>query len=320
MRFQRAKYLVIALAASLFLAPFPAQASAGVKSTFLYSLANFHGKLPYNEVRVRVDRARDEVYVVERGIVRVFNESGMEFFWFGDNAELESIYDLAVDEKGDVSLLSFNFSHPEDPKYFLIRCNYRGEVKEKLAVTGLPIEFSGFFPNYMFYRDGEYLFLSSSKMQVVITDRNGVYRKGYDLADILEIPKKDRPNTEIFGFNLDSDGNMLFTVPVLFQAYVVSPDGKVAGSFGKAGSAPGMFGVVCGIAKDDQGNYLVVERLRSVVMVFDKEFRFLQEFGYVGGKPGNLIRPNEVAMGNAGKLYVTQVRNRGVSVFSVTSN
>ena len=56
-----------------------------------------------------------------------------------------------------------------------------------------------------------------------------------------------------------------------------------------------------GIAKDDQGNYLVVERLRSVVMVFDKEFRFLQEFGYRGDKPGNLIRPNEVAVGNAGK-------------------
>src|SRR3972149_9715455 len=95
MRFQRAKYLVLVLTASLFLAPFPAQASAEVKSTFLYSLANFHGKLPYNEVRVRVDRARGEVYVVERGIVRVFNESGMEFFWFGDNAELESIYGLA---------------------------------------------------------------------------------------------------------------------------------------------------------------------------------------------------------------------------------
>jgi len=315
-----AKYLVVPLTAFLFLAPFPAKAGADVKSTFLYSLANFHGKLPYNEVRVRVDRARNEVYVVERGIVRVFNENGMEFFWFGDNAELESIYDLAVDEKGDVSLLSFDLTHPEDPKYFLVHCNYRGDVKEKLTVTGIPVEYSGFFPNYMFYRDGKFLFLSSSLMRVVVTDKRGVFQRGYDLADILEIPEKDRPNTEIFGFNLDSDGNMLFTVPVLFQAYVVSPDGKLAGSFGKAGSAPGMFGVVSGIAKDDQGNYLVVERLRSVVMVFDKEFRFLKEFGYRGGKPGNLVRPNEVAMGNGGKLYVTQVRNQGVSVFSVTSN
>ena len=316
----RAKYLIVPLAAFLFLSPFPVQASAEVKSTFLYNLANFYGKVPYNDVRVRVDRTRDEVYVMERGIVRVFNENGMEFFWFGDNPELESIFDLAVDEKGDLFLLSFAPSHPENPVYFLLRCNYRGDVKEKMTLSGLPPHFYQFTPNYMFYRDGHFLFLNSTKMQVVVTDRKGVFQKGYDLADILEIPEKDKPNTEIFGFNLDSAGNMLFTVPVLFKAYVVSPDGKVAASFGKPGSAPGLFGIVSGIARDDQGNYLVVERLRSVVMVFDKDFRFLQEFGYRGDKPGNLIRPSEVAVGNAGKLYVTQIRDQGVSVFSVTTN
>jgi hypothetical protein len=315
-----AKYLVLILATSLFLAPFPAQASAEVGSAYLYSLANFFGKIPYNDVRVRVDKVRDEAYVVERGLVRVFNENGMEFFWFGDNPKLELIYDLAIDETGDLFLLSFAASTPETPRFFLIRCNYRGDVKEKMTVTGLPAGFPGFLPNYMFYRDGHFLFLSSSKMQVVVTDRKGVFLKGYDLADIIEIPAKDRPNTEIFGFNLDSEGNMLFTVALLHKAFVVSPDGKVTASFGKAGSAPGLFGIVGGIAKDDRGNYLVVERLRSVVMVFDKEFQFLKEFGYRGDKPGNLIRPNEVAVGNAGKIFVSQLRNRGVSVFSVTSN
>jgi hypothetical protein len=291
-----------------------------VKSTFLYSLANFFGKVPYSEVRIRVDRARDEVYVVERGIVRVFNETGMEFFWFGDSPELGSIYDLAVDDQGDLFLLSFDRTQPNNPIYFLIRCNYRGDAKEKLAVTGLPPDFSGFFPNYMFYRNGKFFFLSSSGMRVVVTDRSGVFLKGYDLADILAIPEKDRPDTEIFGFNLDSEGNMLFTVPVQFKAYVVSPDGKMAASFGKSGSAPGLFGIVSGIAKDDTGNYLVVERLRSVVMVFDKEFRFLKEFGYRGSKPGNLTRPDDVAVGNAGKLYVTQVKEQGVSVFILTTD
>ena len=314
------KYPVLALAAALFLAPFPAQASAEVRSNFLYSLANFHGNVPYSEVRVRVDRSRDEVYVVERGIVRVFNETGMEDFWFGDNPDLESIYDLAVDDKGDLFLLSFNFANAADPKYFLIRCNYRGDMKEKISVTGIPPEFTPFFPNYLYYREGKFLFLSSSGMRVIVTDRNGQFQRGYDLADILDIPEKDRPNTEIFGFSLDSEGSMLFTVPVLFRAFVVSPDGKVAASFGKAGSAPGLFGVVSGIAKDDQGNCLVVERLRSVVMVFDKEFRFLKEFGYPGAKPGNLVRPSEVAVGNAGKIYVTQLMDRGISVFHVTTD
>lgn len=313
---------VFAIVMAAFLLPggvSPAYPSNGVSWTYLYNLANFHGKVPYSDVRVRADRDRDEVYVIERGIVRVYDQNGMEIFWFGDNPELESIYDLAVDEKGDIFLLSFNLTDPLNPKYFLIRCNYRGDPKEKITLSGFSPEFSPFFPNYMFYRDNHFLFLSSSGMKVVMTDRKGVFLKGYDLADILEIPEKDRPNTEIFGFNLDADGNMLFTVPVLFQAYVVSPDGKLVASFGKAGSAPGMFGVVSGIAKDDRGNFLVVERLRSVVMVFDGEFQFLKEFGYRGARPGNLIRPDQVEVGTSGKIYVTQVRNRGVSVFSLTT-
>jgi hypothetical protein len=44
------------------------------------------------------------------------------------------------------------------------------------------------------------------------------------------------------------------------------------------------------------------------------------EFGYRGNKSENLIGANDLAVGNAGKLYVTQVRNRGVSVFSLTYN
>ena len=320
MKARYAKYLVLILAASLLLPPFPAQASAEVKSTYLYNLANFYGKIPYNDVRIRVDRVRDDVYAVDRGIVRVFNDVGMEMFWFGDDPDLTGIYDLALDEKGDIFLLSYDFSDLGNPKYGVIRCNYRGEARERFAVSELPEEFSRFFPNYMFYRNDNFIFLSSNQMMVVVTDRKGAFRKGYNLADIIEIPEKDRPNTEIFGFSLDRAGNMLFTVPVLFQAFVVSPDGKVAGSFGKAGSAPGRFGVVSGIAKDDRGNYLVVERLRSVVMVFDKEYQFLHEFGYRGDKPDNLIRPNEVAVGNSGKIFVTQLRNRGVSVFNVSTD
>lgn len=309
--------LLLLLATFLALGPVHADAYAEIKAAYQYTLSNFSGKAPYNEVKLHVDRARDEVYVIDRGIVRVYNEYGMEVFWFGDAPGLAGTYDLAVDEEGDILLLSYDFSNPGKPDYSIVRCNYRGEPKETIQPPALPAEFSGFFPNRMFYRDGNFFLVSTNGMRVVVTDSKGVFQKGYDLAKIIEIPEKDRPDTEIFGFSLDRAGNMLFTVPVLFKAFVVSPAGKLEASFGKAGSAPGMFGVVSGIVADDFGNYLVVERLRSVVMVFDKEFRFLREFGYRGNKPGNLILPNDLALGNSGKLYVTQVKNRGVSVFSL---
>jgi len=314
------KYLPLALAAFLMPTFFHTAAEAGTKSTFLYSLSNFNGKFPFSEVRVRTDRTRDEVYVIDRGIVRIFNNVGMEEFWFGDDPELGTIYDLAVDENGDIFLLSFDFSDPAGRKCFVIRCNYRGEIKEKFPISGLPPEFFPFYPDTLMYRDGNCYLAGTGRGLAIATDKKGVFQRGYDFLKILKIPEKERADKELSGFSIDKSGNMLFTIPVLFKAYVVSPEGNMEASFGKPGSAPGMFGVVGGIAADDLGNYFVVERLRSVVMVFDKEFRFLHEFGYRGAKPANLIRPSDLALGNTGKLYVNQMRDRGVSVFSVTSD
>jgi hypothetical protein len=172
----------------------------------------------------------------------------------------------------------------------------------------------------MLYRDGNFILVNMNIAKAVVTDKRGVYLKGFNFLEIIELPDKERSDKEIFGFGMDRAGNMLFTIPVLFKAYIVSPEGMMTASFGKAGSAPGMFGVVSGIDVDDLGNYLVVERLRSVVMVFDKNFQFLKEFGYRGTRPENLIQPNDLVVGNAGKLYVNQVRDRGVSVFSLASD
>lgn len=318
MKSLRPNRLVLLLAAFLIVALCHETADAGVKSSFLYSLSNFNGKFPFNDVRVRTDRVRDEVYVIDRGIVHIFNNAGMEEFWFGDDREFGTIYDLAVDEKGDIFLLVYESSQSGDRNCAIVRCNYRGEIKEKFSISGLPPEISAFSPDTLMYREGNCYLVNSGQGRAVVTDRKGVFQRDYDLYKAVNIPEKERADKELFGFSLDRAGNMLFTIPVLFKAYVVSPEGKMEASFGRPGSAPGLFGVVSGIAADDLGNYLVVERLRSVVMVFDKELRFQHEFGYRGeGKPWNLVRPSELALGKTGIVYVNQLRGRGVSVFSL---
>ena len=110
---------------------------------------------------------------------------------------------------------------------------------------------------------------------------------------------------------------MLFTVPVLFRAYKLTPDHKLSG-FGRPGSAPGRFNVVGGIVADDQGYYYVADRLKSAILVFDKDFKFQIEFGYRGIKPHNLIGPKNLGLDNEGKLYVSQLSSKGVSVFKIT--
>jgi hypothetical protein len=132
----------------------------------------------------------------------------------------------------------------------------------------------------------------------------------------MELSEKDKDNSMMDGFSVDSDGSMLFTLPMLFTAYRVSLDEKVA-SFGKPGSIPGNFGVVSSIIADNRGNYLVSDKLKCVVNVFDKNFKFLMEFGGRGRGPGQLIIPQQLAVDSSDRVYVIQEGNRGVSVFSM---
>jgi hypothetical protein len=53
-------------------------------------------------------------------------------------------------------------------------------------------------------------------------------------------------------------------------------------------------------------------------MVFDMNFKFQTEFGFRGLEPDNLIGPMQLAVDNKNRLYVAQLRNRGVSVYQIT--
>jgi len=303
--------ILIGLAVGVLLTCLAPAASLAVKGGFVYTLSNFTGPIPYNHSRLAADPQHNEVYVLYQNAVRVFNESGMEVYRFGDDLDLGQIVDVAVDQAGDILLLAY-----KDSRWTIVRCNYRGEPKSGVALKNLPDGFSDFSPNRMAYRNGRFYLVSTSGLKAVIAARDGNVEKGFDLFPLFDLEEKDRGDVELAGFSVDRDGNMLMTVPVQFRAYVLSPEGKIA-SFGRPGSAPGRFNIAAGIARDSKGNYLVVDKLKSAVIVFDKNFNFLTEFGYRGYKPGNLIYPEEVVVDSGDRLYVTQMAKRGVSVFKL---
>lgn len=289
-------------------------AQAAVKGDFVYNLSDFTGTIPYSWSRVVADKERNEIYVLYQNTLRVFNEFGMEVYRFGDDLDLGQIVDVAVDKNGDIALLTYKESRSE-----IIRCNYRGEAKSRIELKNVPNEFSNFSSNRMVYQDGNFYLASLSDLKVVIVSEEGDFKKGYDLFSLLELEEKDRGNVEISGFSVDREGNILLTVPVLFKACILSPDGKLMW-FGRPGSTAGKFNVIAGIVRDSKGNYLVVDKLKCAVLVFDKNFNFLTQFGYRGYKPGNLTAPDDIAIDNGDRIYVTQVVKRGVSVFRLTYN
>jgi hypothetical protein len=288
-------------------------ASASVGAFFLYKLSDFTSVIPYMGGRVYVDRLRNETYVLYQNIVKVFNSKGMEIYRFGDNENLGMIQDLAVDREGNILTLSYIEKGP-DLSVAIIRCNYKGDPVERIAIKGIPPDFSEFHPDIMVYRDGPIYLADTANLRVVLIDANGQVQKAIDLVPYVDLKEKDRGDVQLGGFSVDAAGNLLFTLPVLFTATVLSPDGKVA-SFGEPGSIPGRFGIVSDIIRDNRGNIFIADRLKSVVNVYDSNFNFLAEFGGRGNAPGSLIVPQELAIDADDRLYVTQLANRGVSVF-----
>jgi DNA-binding beta-propeller fold protein YncE len=308
---QRVKHTApVLLAAFLMLTAGVALGEEGVSASYLYNLSNFSGTFPVSWADISVDESHNEVYVLPGRGIKIFNDRGMEVYSFNESGEIGAVRDLAVDDEGNIIAIS-----GYNEKMEIVRCNYRGERISTMELKNLPPAFSGFSPGKVFFRKGSFYFVGSGK--VVVTDREGVFKDGYDLEEYIEVDEKHSEDTAIVGFSIDQEGNILFTLPVMAKAYVVTPDKKVR-SFGRRGSRAGTFGVPAGIASDASGKFiLVADTLRCVVMIFNQNFEFQTEFGFRGLGPGNLVGPMQIAVDSKNKLYVTQLRNRGVSVYQI---
>ncbi len=282
---------------------------AQVRTTYLYRLSNFVGPMRYDGVRVNVDQQRDEAYFVYQNVVRVFNASGMEIFSFGDDLDLGGIVDVAADANGDVILLSYKQG------YLVTRCNFRGVPVGPIEITNLPAGVT-FRADRLAIRNGLFYLADLAASTVTITEPDGKCRQRIDFASLIGADQVQKAGAEMLGFAVDRDGSIFFTMPTLFKVYKYSPDGAL-NMFGRAGSSPGRFGIISGIAIDSRGNVLVSDKLRSVVMVFDKDFKFVTEFGDRGVRPENLFVPDNLAVDGKDRLYVSQGRRRGVSVFAL---
>jgi DNA-binding beta-propeller fold protein YncE len=293
----------------------PSSAAAAIRGeSYSYNLANFNGFILSQWANVYVDRERGETYVIstETRDIRIFDKNGMEIYVFGDEGNLGYVADLTVDGDGNIIIISRKRSLNFD----IIRCNYRGQSVAKIGLTNLPDGFSGFNPDRIVYREGKLYFAEVSGLKIVVTDMNGVFERGFDIAPMIKVADSKRDENEMTGFSVDKDGSILFTIAVTFQAYKLFPDGTLD-SFGKSGGGPGAFGVAAGITSDREGNIYVADKLRCVVLVFDGNFTFLREFGYRGNRPRNLVVPNDIDIDNSGKLYISQGGSRGISVYKM---
>lgn len=312
----------------------PSLGLCDAKATYMYKLSDFSGDVPSLWARVAVNPELGEVYALNRedAAIQIYNQEAMQIFGFGEDLGLSSALDITSGQNGDLYVLYSN------PLNRILHLDYKGAPLSEIVPRDLPDTVRGFQGNFIVLKNDSFYLADSEAMQVLVLSAEGKYENHIDLRQLLaeQINKdlsqadlrasqerklqddlKALSSAEINGFAVGNQGEIYFTAATLFSAFRYKLDGTLE-QFGISGGAVGKFGVISGIEADAAGRIYVTDRLRCVVLVFDKDFQFMTEFGYRGAAPQNLIVPDDVAINDQNDtVYVSQAANLGVSVYKL---
>ncbi len=161
-----------------------------------------------------------------------------------------------------------------------------------------------------------------------------------DLDPILEFDQKTGQNLKHFGkglfvqphgFFVDKQGNVWVTDAQAakdgskgLQVMKFSPDGKVLltlGQKGKAGMGTDIFGAPTDVVIAPNGDIFVSDGHQGCncenarVLKFDKNGKFIMQFGKKGAGPGEFDGPHALGFDSRGRLFVGDRTNNRVQVF-----
>ena len=129
------------------------------------------------------------------------------------------------------------------------------------------------------------------------------------------------------GATVDRDGNLWVTDArgeggKGHQVFKFSPDGKVLMTLGKAGvsgSGPDLFDQPTDVVVAPNGDIFVTDSHRNGknnrVVKFDRNGKFIKEWGKKGSGPGEMSEPHTIAMDSRGRLFVGDRENNRIQIF-----
>jgi DNA-binding beta-propeller fold protein YncE len=129
------------------------------------------------------------------------------------------------------------------------------------------------------------------------------------------------------GATVDREGNLWVTDArgeggKGHQVFKFNPDGKVLMTLGKAGvsgSGPDLFDQPTDVVVAPNGDIFVTDSHRNGknnrVVKFDRNGKFIKEWGKKGSGPGEISEPHTIAMDSRGRLFVGDRENNRIQIF-----
>jgi DNA-binding beta-propeller fold protein YncE len=158
-------------------------------------------------------------------------------------------------------------------------------------------------------QDQLYIVDMTARIQVFTTD--GEFLRGWQTP----VHENGRPT----GLSIDHAGRVLVADTHYFRVLTYSPEGKLLQQLGGLeGHSPGTFGFVTDAIEDRQGNLYVSEYGEyDRIQKFAPDGKFLLEWGGHGSKPGQFIRPQNMAIDEQDRIWVCDACNHRIQIFDV---
>jgi DNA-binding beta-propeller fold protein YncE len=161
-------------------------------------------------------------------------------------------------------------------------------------------------------QDQLYIVDMTARVQVFTTD--GEFVRSWQTP----VHTNGRPT----GINIDRDGRVLVADTHYFRVLVYSPVGELLQQIGGTeGHGPGEFGWVTDAVQDRNGNLYVSEygeydRIQKLA----PDGSFLLQWGGHGSEPGQFARPQDLAIDEQDRIWVTDACNHRIQVFDTEGN
>jgi len=167
--------------------------------------------------------------------------------------------------------------------------------------------------------DGTVFVTDYGNHRIVLYSPTGTY-----LGEIRRRKKNSRVFRSFNGLTIDRQGNLYVSDYVNDQVLKLSRAGTWLGQWGRPGSRPGQFSGPEGVAVDPRGNIYVSDTDNSRIQEFSltgspPRAKYLGIIGTkFGSNPGNLDKPQGVAIDRNGNVYVADSENDRIQEFSST--
>src|SRR5215471_653350 len=171
---------------------------------------------------------------------------------------------------------------------------------------------------YVIHRCAANSCVGRSEPPILKFDKNGKLLKAFG-AGVFDFPH---------GACVDRDGNLWVTDATRpggskgHTVFKFSPDGTLLMTLGKSGvsgSGPDLFDQPTDVVVAPNGDIFVTDSHRNGknnrVVKFDRNGKFIKEWGHKGSGPGEFSEPHTIAMDSRGRLFVGDRENNRIQIF-----